>query len=118
LSDSVEFAGYKEMAGQNQGGPSMEQFETFFRRADTDQDGRISGAEAVAFFQGSNLPKQVLAQVIHVSTPLVSVYILAFHYSVALFVLSQFCMQLKFTWISPIICQSELQYCGSGNCRK
>lgn len=52
------------MAGQNLGGPSMEQFETFFKRADTDQDGRISGAEAVAFFQGSNLPKQVLAQVL------------------------------------------------------
>ena len=41
----------------------MDQFEAFFRRADLDGDGRISGAEAVAFFQGSNLPKNVLAQV-------------------------------------------------------
>lgn len=43
--------------------PNMDQFEAYFRRADLDQDGRISGAEAVSFFQGSNLPKQVLAQV-------------------------------------------------------
>lgn len=41
----------------------MEQFDAYFRRADLDGDGRISGAEAVAFFQGSNLPKHVLAQV-------------------------------------------------------
>lgn len=50
------------MAAQNQT-PNMDQFEAYFRRADLDQDGRISGAEAVAFFQGSNLPKPVLAQV-------------------------------------------------------
>ncbi|KAG5392872.1 hypothetical protein IGI04_022835 [Brassica rapa subsp. trilocularis] len=37
-------------------------FDTYFRRADLDGDGRISGAEAVGFFQGSNLPKPVLAQ--------------------------------------------------------
>ncbi|XP_027354203.1 actin cytoskeleton-regulatory complex protein pan1 isoform X2 [Abrus precatorius] len=43
--------------------PNADQFETYFRRADLDGDGRISGAEAVSFFQGSNLPKQVLAQV-------------------------------------------------------
>lgn len=43
--------------------PNMDQFEAYFRRADLDQDGRISGAEAVSFFQGANLPKQVLAQV-------------------------------------------------------
>jgi len=42
----------------------MDQFETYFRRADLDGDGRISGAEAVSFFLGSNLPKQVLAQVL------------------------------------------------------
>ncbi|XP_077231118.1 uncharacterized protein LOC143864147 [Tasmannia lanceolata] len=41
----------------------MEVFDAYFRRADLDQDGRISGAEAVAFFQGSNLPKHVLAQI-------------------------------------------------------
>ncbi|CAI9115234.1 OLC1v1016081C1 [Oldenlandia corymbosa var. corymbosa] len=46
------------MAAQN-----MDQFEAFFRRADLDQDGKISGAEAVSFFQGSNLSKQVLAQI-------------------------------------------------------
>lgn len=44
-------------------GPNMDVFEAFFNRADLDQDGRISGSEAVAFFQGSNLPKHVLAQV-------------------------------------------------------
>ncbi|KAI4336692.1 hypothetical protein L6164_015185 [Bauhinia variegata] len=44
-------------------GPNMDQFEAYFRRADLDGDGRISGAEAVAFFQGSNLPKNVLAQI-------------------------------------------------------
>uniref|UniRef100_A0A0D3FDD5 Uncharacterized protein n=1 Tax=Oryza barthii TaxID=65489 RepID=A0A0D3FDD5_9ORYZ len=41
----------------------MEAFEAYFRRADLNQDGRISGQEAVAFFQGVNLPQQVLAQV-------------------------------------------------------
>ncbi|KAK3023418.1 hypothetical protein RJ639_042806 [Escallonia herrerae] len=46
------------MAGQG-----MDQFEAYFRRADLDQDGRISGAEAVGFFKGSNLPQQVLAQI-------------------------------------------------------
>lgn len=45
------------------GGANMEQFEVYFQRADLDRDGRISGAEAVAFFRGSNLPQQVLAQV-------------------------------------------------------
>ncbi|XP_042492898.1 actin cytoskeleton-regulatory complex protein PAN1-like [Macadamia integrifolia] len=46
------------MAGQN-----VDLFDLYFRRADLDQDGRISGAEAVSFFQGSNLPKVVLAQI-------------------------------------------------------
>ena len=50
-------------AGSNPGWTDMDQFDAFFRRADLDGDGRISGAEAVAFFQGSNLPKNVLAQV-------------------------------------------------------
>ncbi|CAA3025131.1 epidermal growth factor receptor substrate 15-like 1 [Olea europaea subsp. europaea] len=45
------------------GGVNMELFEAYFRRADMNQDGKISGAEAVAFLQGSNLPKQVLAQI-------------------------------------------------------
>eukprot|EP00262_Sarcandra_glabra_P009990 TRINITY_DN2483_c0_g1_i1.p1 TRINITY_DN2483_c0_g1~~TRINITY_DN2483_c0_g1_i1.p1 ORF type:complete len:1057 (-),score=232.20 TRINITY_DN2483_c0_g1_i1:85-3255(-) len=50
------------MAGRDQA-PNMEVFDAYFRRADLDQDGRISGNEAVAFFQGSNLPTHVLAQV-------------------------------------------------------
>lgn len=49
------------MAGQTAANSDL--FEAYFRRADLDGDGQISGAEAVAFFQGSNLPKQVLAQV-------------------------------------------------------
>eukprot|EP01018_Ginkgo_biloba_P030108 Gb_27596 [translate_table: standard] len=43
--------------------PNMDVFDAYFRRADLDQDGRISGGEAVAFFQGANLPKQILAQI-------------------------------------------------------
>ncbi|XP_077246900.1 uncharacterized protein LOC143886702 [Tasmannia lanceolata] len=43
--------------------PNMEVFDAYFRRADLDQDGRISGAEAVAFFQLFNLPKHILAQI-------------------------------------------------------
>ncbi|XP_039062114.1 EH domain-containing protein 2-like [Hibiscus syriacus] len=46
------------MAGQNQ-----DQFRSYFRKADLDGDGRISGVEAVSFFQGSGLSKQVLAQI-------------------------------------------------------
>uniref|UniRef100_A0A0C9QU05 TSA: Wollemia nobilis Ref_Wollemi_Transcript_9796_3856 transcribed RNA sequence n=1 Tax=Wollemia nobilis TaxID=56998 RepID=A0A0C9QU05_9CONI len=42
---------------------NMDLFDAYFRRADLDHDGRISGAEAVGFFQGANLPKQVLAQI-------------------------------------------------------
>lgn len=41
----------------------MEAFENYFKKADLNQDGKISGPEAVAFFQGSGLPQQVLAQV-------------------------------------------------------
>ncbi|XP_057794702.1 uncharacterized protein LOC131010991 [Salvia miltiorrhiza] len=44
-------------------GVSMEKFEEYFQKADADRDGRISGVEAVAFLQGSNLPRQVLAQI-------------------------------------------------------
>ncbi|OVA00637.1 EPS15 homology (EH) [Macleaya cordata] len=50
------------MAGQNPA-PNVDLFDAYFRRADLDQDGRISGNEAVAFFQGANLPKHVLAQI-------------------------------------------------------
>ncbi|KAL3730976.1 hypothetical protein ACJRO7_027926 [Eucalyptus globulus] len=38
-------------------------FDLYFRRADLDRDGRISGLEAVTFFQASGLPKPVLAKV-------------------------------------------------------
>ncbi|KVH88235.1 epidermal growth factor receptor substrate 15-like 1 [Cynara cardunculus var. scolymus] len=48
------------MAG---GAPNMDQFELYFKRADVDQDGRVSGSEAVSFFQASGLPKPVLAQI-------------------------------------------------------
>ncbi|XP_050378989.1 actin cytoskeleton-regulatory complex protein PAN1 isoform X2 [Argentina anserina] len=44
-------------------GPYTDQLEAYFRRADLDGDGRISGAEAVAFFQGANLPNPVLAKI-------------------------------------------------------
>lgn len=43
--------------------PGTQQFEAFFQRADLDRDGRISGSEAVAFFQGSKLPQNVLAKI-------------------------------------------------------
>ncbi|CAA0807025.1 Calcium-binding EF hand family protein [Striga hermonthica] len=49
------------MAGA--GGVNMEKFEEYFQRADMDRDGKISGAEAVSFLQGSNLSRQVLAQI-------------------------------------------------------
>lgn len=39
-------------------------FDAYFRAADLDRDGRISGQEAVAFFKGSGLPQPVLAQVV------------------------------------------------------
>eukprot|EP00250_Pteridium_aquilinum_P014855 c22237_g2_i1 orf=94-3177(+) len=38
-------------------------FDAYFRRADVDRDGRISGQEAVSFFQGANLNREVLAKV-------------------------------------------------------
>ncbi|CAM8912573.1 unnamed protein product [Rhodiola kirilowii] len=50
------------MAGQAPG-TNTDLFDLYFRRADLNGDGRISGAEAVSFFQGSNLPKHVLAQI-------------------------------------------------------
>ncbi|XP_022775494.1 epidermal growth factor receptor substrate 15-like 1 isoform X2 [Durio zibethinus] len=51
------------MATQNQIPNNTDLFDAYFMKADLDGDGQISGAEAVAFFQGSNLPKHVLAQV-------------------------------------------------------
>ncbi|KAL6217921.1 hypothetical protein ACLB2K_011138 [Fragaria x ananassa] len=49
-------------SAQNQAA-NVDLFDAYFRRADLDSDGRISGAEAVAFFQASGLPKPVLAQI-------------------------------------------------------
>ncbi|KAK7848624.1 eh domain-containing protein 2 [Quercus suber] len=49
-------------SAQNQA-PNVDLFDAYFRRADLDRDGKISGAEAVSFFQGSGLSKQVLAQI-------------------------------------------------------
>lgn len=42
---------------------NAEVFDSFFRRADLDRDGRISGGEAVGFFQGSGLPQATLAKI-------------------------------------------------------
>ncbi|KAL9683477.1 hypothetical protein QQ045_015299 [Rhodiola kirilowii] len=42
---------------------NVDLFDTYFRRADLDRDGPISGQEAVSFFQVSGLPKNVLAQI-------------------------------------------------------
>jgi hypothetical protein len=46
-------------------------FDAYFRAADLDRDGRISGQEAVAFFKGSGLPQPVLAQV-NIRSPLLT----------------------------------------------
>jgi len=46
-------------------------FDAYFRAADLDRDGRISGQEAVAFFKGSGLPQPVLAQV-NLRSPILS----------------------------------------------
>ncbi|OMO83384.1 hypothetical protein COLO4_22557 [Corchorus olitorius] len=51
------------MAAQNQIPNNTDLFDAYFRKADLDGDGQISGAEAVAFSQGSNLPKHILAQI-------------------------------------------------------
>ena len=53
-------------SAQNQQ-PNVDLFDAYFRRADLDRDGRISGAEAVSFLQGSGLPRHVLAQVLSLS---------------------------------------------------
>lgn len=38
-------------------------WEQYFQIADADRDGKISGGEAVAFFQKSGLPQMTLAKV-------------------------------------------------------
>ena len=57
----------------------MDVYDVYFRRADVDMDGRISGAEAVAFFQGSNLPKQILAQVSFSASAFSSIWLYVIH---------------------------------------
>ena len=42
---------------------NAEVFDSYFRQADLDKDGRISGQEAVGFFQGAGLPQMTLAKV-------------------------------------------------------
>ncbi|CAN6544941.1 unnamed protein product [Malus baccata var. baccata] len=56
------------MASTQNQSAHVDLFDVYFRRADLDRDGRISGNEAVAFFQGSGLPKQVLAQIDRMTT--------------------------------------------------
>ncbi|KAM0016794.1 putative EF-hand domain-containing protein [Helianthus debilis subsp. tardiflorus] len=51
---------------------NTDQFQMYFKRADVDQDGRVSGSKVVSFFQASGLPKPVLAQD-HVVGGLISV---------------------------------------------
>lgn len=38
-------------------------FEMYFKRADLDKDGIVSGAEALPFFQATGLPKSILAKI-------------------------------------------------------
>jgi hypothetical protein len=57
---------------------NAEVFDSYFRRADLDKDGRISGQEAVGFFQGAGLPQMTLAKV----RPLLSVALLLIDRSV------------------------------------
>eukprot|EP00879_Flechtneria_rotunda_P004857 GHRR01005131.1.p1 GENE.GHRR01005131.1~~GHRR01005131.1.p1 ORF type:complete len:106 (+),score=25.50 GHRR01005131.1:379-696(+) len=38
-------------------------YDKWFKVADGDQDGRVTGGDAVTFFQRSGLPKEVLAKV-------------------------------------------------------
>eukprot|EP00850_Spirogloea_muscicola_P014874 SM000110S18881 [mRNA] locus=s110:56750:62622:- [translate_table: standard] len=43
--------------------PPLHVFDQYFRLADADGDGRISGAEAVGFFEGAGLPQVTLAKI-------------------------------------------------------
>ncbi|CAN6544898.1 unnamed protein product [Malus baccata var. baccata] len=48
------------MASPQNQSANVDLFDAYFRRADLDRDGRISGNEAVAFFQGSGFQQQQL----------------------------------------------------------
>ena len=49
--------------GQEPVPDNVDLFDAYFKRADLNGDGWISGDEAVSFFRGSNLDKTVLYQV-------------------------------------------------------
>ncbi|KAL6288225.1 hypothetical protein ACE6H2_012615 [Prunus campanulata] len=58
-------------------------FDAYFRRADLDCYGRISGNDAVALFQASGLPEPVLAQVLSLfSFFFIYVYMIYLYHSV------------------------------------
>ncbi|CAN6544911.1 unnamed protein product [Malus baccata var. baccata] len=46
------------MASTQNQSANVDLFDAYFRRADLDRDGQISGNEAVALFQGSGLPNR------------------------------------------------------------
>ncbi|CAN6685069.1 unnamed protein product [Malus baccata var. baccata] len=56
------------MASAQTQSANLDLFDAYFRRADLDRDGQISGNEAVAFFQGSGLPKQIDRMTTHHAT--------------------------------------------------
>ncbi|KAF4374482.1 hypothetical protein F8388_016033 [Cannabis sativa] len=62
LSPSHEPINKRHVTPEKNQPVNVDLFDAYFRRADLDCDGRIRGQEAVPFFQGSGLPKQVLAQ--------------------------------------------------------
>ncbi|OMO53315.1 hypothetical protein CCACVL1_28729 [Corchorus capsularis] len=47
------------MAAQNQIPNNIDLFDAYFRKADLDGNGKINGTKAIAFSQGSNLPKHI-----------------------------------------------------------
>ncbi|CAN6544862.1 unnamed protein product [Malus baccata var. baccata] len=56
------------MASAQTQSANLDLFDAYFQRADLDRDGQISGNEAVAFFQGSGLPKQIDRMTTHHAT--------------------------------------------------
>ncbi|KAB2626337.1 hypothetical protein D8674_017997 [Pyrus ussuriensis x Pyrus communis] len=55
------------MASPQNQSANVDLFDAYFRRADLDRDGRISGNEAVAFFQGSGRPNRSLHSEVFIS---------------------------------------------------
>ncbi|XP_070677136.1 uncharacterized protein [Malus domestica] len=56
------------MASTQNQSAHVDLFDAYFRRADLDPDGRISGNEAVAFFQCSGHPNRSFAQIDRMTT--------------------------------------------------